>query len=208
MQLSLLRLQGNKLVGPLPQSWSDLANVGHRWFADSCCCCYMILYRLVHTKQLTVWHISKAQLRHLSVLLATQSEHAWDCRYDSQSMLLSWTLLSMQLTYMDMSVNLFSGTLPSAWVALTQVNHVVWLNYTLPSCMHVLLRLCLLANICLSYVTVGTILLMQLLALDLHHNMLTGTLPESWSSVTNVSCWHCDCMFAYTWCRYHCKCQD
>lgn len=47
----------------------------------------------------------------------------------------------MQLTTMDMSSNDLIGSLPSAWVGLTQVNDAVRLNYTLRSCMHVLIRL-------------------------------------------------------------------
>lgn len=93
----------------------------------------------------------------------------------------------MQLTYMDMSSNDLVGTLPSAWVGLTQVNDAVSLNYTLPSCMQVLTRHCLLAVIYLLHVAIGTILLMQLLALNLTYNILTGTLPESWSNFNSVS---------------------
>lgn len=64
----------------------------------------------------------------------------------------------------------------------------------------------------LSLVIVDTLLLMQLLYLNLTQNVLTGTLPGSWSNLTSVSNCQCDSMFfldhiASTYLKCHNSCN-
>lgn len=68
MQLSVLNLQGNSLVGTLPQSWSNLTNVGHchRGLENRtvCTCCLKLLLHvacnLAEAEHLPICQVSKA----------------------------------------------------------------------------------------------------------------------------------------------------
>lgn len=108
-------------------------------------------------------------------------------------------LLVLQVTWMDLSSNRLNGTLPSIELGLTQASGEVYSNVP---CLNVLTSYSTLVVIQLSHVVLDTPLLMQLLYLNLTQNMLTGTLPDSWSQLTSVSHWQSDCVFAWS----HCKC--
>lgn len=99
--------------------------------------------------------------------------------------------LLLQLTFLTVSGNKLSGTLPSSWGKFTQASHVARTQFNID--LRVQLPWCSVAtkhpNACCAshHVSFDNPMPMQMSNLDLSRNRLMGILPESWGNITYVS---------------------